>query len=374
MPDVIIPAATYAELAAERRAIVLREDANWDRHGFTATEAAAWIANGIPAHHAPLAAVARDVTHFAAATPVPELLKRNISGRSILEMLLDGMDSASIERQITNATGGSIDGDNTTVWRRAPLGGPSRLRIKPQAATRLRGTDTHPSRVPEVVDSLDAWFQANVSTFYGNSVVATDALDYLNYDQPVSKLPKLASYIAAHGIDPADDETIRRLLAATPMSQGIIDMVIAGAAIFTNQVDRALFHLDADEHRALRESADGYRGGSALNGSRLPAPNGFVFLAGDTETGLPATILGWTSTLNGVSFTTGHVTLAAALAAAMRGDVVPVEEAHVAQIEAGAVEWQPENEWAADAFATLVAFADHMEARGLADASSEPRD
>lgn len=375
MPDVTLPAATYAELAAERRSIVLREDSDWDRHGFTATEAAAWIANGIPAEHAPLAAVARDVKHFPGATPVPELLKRSIAGRSILEMVLDGMDSAAIERYVTTTTGQFIeDGGNDGVWRRAPLGGPNLARIKPPLARRLREADDRPSRVPEVMDALDGWFDANIAAFYGNGVIATEAIDYLGHNQPTDALRRLTAYISAHGVTADDDENIRRLIAATPASQGVQDMILGGAAIFSGNVSRILFHLDAREHRALREAMAAYQGNTALDLNRLPAADGFVFLAGHAETNLPATILGWISNMQGAAFTTGHVSLNNALAASMRGEVTPVEEVRVAHVATGETSWSPENEWSAEAFALLLALADVMEVRGVANTSSEPPD
>ncbi|BDZ52338.1 hypothetical protein GCM10025867_51460 (plasmid) [Frondihabitans sucicola] len=225
-----------------------------------------------------------------------------------------------------------------------------------------------------MVDAISAWYLGNITALAGNAAIATGIVDHFGYGRPINELEALASYINGHGIVFSDTDAIERLLAATPLTQGLIDSAIGMVGLVTDDPERTLFHVSATEHAALRESIEAYDGQTAFVQLRLPARDGFVWLAGDTETGQSSTLLGWTAARPGIDFTTTTITVDQTFDALMRGEATPIEHIKTARFEEDATDWEPESPEAAEAFATLIAFADLMEARGLADPDAEPAD
>ncbi|MBS0475777.1 MAG: hypothetical protein JSR28_11650 [Proteobacteria bacterium] len=376
MPEDTAP-VTLDELVRERHAIVTRKDSDWTRYGIGNDEKEKWIAAGIPADQAPLAAVALSVGNDGARVLTPAWLDLDLGrGDTPLSMLLAGYNGAEIETRMAAAVGMPMN-DGQGAWLRVLVPPRNVGQMNVGDGRRLARTDAFPSRVPDVQAGLGRWSvndaaRQTMLTFllvFANAVAFEGENPREYRDDPGAQLFRIIA--AAHGISLDDDENLRRLALAFPREPDVERAVAACIPMFNDSVDRYYFHSNGEHHRALVAASELFPAPVVFDPSRLPGEAGFGWLAGDGD--LPSRILAWGPTQVG-SFAAVLVDAEPLIAAAMLSDartgssyrviVDPLERDPADPLT-------PRDRDEAEVLAVLIAFAEVMERRAWSDPAAE---
>ncbi|WP_286347272.1 hypothetical protein [Frondihabitans sucicola] len=254
--------------------------------------------------------------------------------------------------------------------------GPNPVRLKFLDVKRLRGTDTHPSRVIEAHERFSA-FSANDGVRLMALALVQDlaneiALEGRGLEGRDDAIVAFKTLAAAHGIALDDAPNLRRLALAIPRDPDVAMAARVILPLFLPDPGRFFFHSNVDHHRALSMAAEMQQLPAVFDLSRLPSETGFGWLAGDTET--PARLLGWGRDQDGVFIATLIDVADWVDATGEERYRTPTGYRMLVGNFAMGAEFNPRNQGEAEVLATLMAFVDVMERRGDADASSENAD
>jgi len=379
----LTPRVSRDDLQRERRDIILRDNSNWDQYGIGPEERERWIAAGVPENRATFAAIALHVGDDDMELLGPRNLNESFGDTTPLRLLLAGHNSAVIEDRIMQAVGGPL-GQQGMSWMQVVKEMPNPNRLTPAMHRRITKTDTHPSFVPDVHEHLSNSVLPDSPRRFALALMAKAAdqliagFTLVSGDDNDFGAGLFNTYAASHGIAYEDDETRLRLAYATPRDPGL-EASIDSSSAFADYPGRYLFHVDPEQHRALREAAEMQTLPQAFDPSRLPAETGFGWLAAHGDSPEDATLLAWGAN----PMTPRREFFAVMIGARALIDAAALPEAVVPDSyrilrddlrESANDDVTPRTADEAEVLSTLAAFVEVMERRGDSNPATEPQE
>lgn len=146
-----------AAAAARRAAIIQREETDWQKFGFTSTQKDKWLKAGIPSNRAHLAAMCKDTMQRQGASVMisPDILAVRLDdGRTVLNSLLDGMNSVRLLERIATQKGVDLIGVNPELLRVCTSVSPPAEQSAKSVVEALRAIPVTAKSVPFIADAV----------------------------------------------------------------------------------------------------------------------------------------------------------------------------------------------------------------------------
>lgn len=231
-----------ATAAARRKAIIQREEADWQKFGFTLTQKEKWLEAGIPSNKAHLAAMCKDTMQRQGASVMisPDMLGFRLNDdRTVLESLLDGTNSVRLLERIASQKCVELSGINPELLRVCTSVNPPAEQSAKSVAKALRAIPVTAKSVPFIADTVLSIARLR-STEIEARVRFKNQIDrYLTHGE-IGTL--VSTYGKAFGVF-HNDQNLRMLLEATSDAKIARAEVLSSTPLLINAASADQFYF-----------------------------------------------------------------------------------------------------------------------------------
>lgn len=293
------PQHPEAIAARIRRDTIRRNEADWERYGFSAQEKSTWRAAGVPPHKAHIAAMCRDSEKRGTSSRLsPSTLSRRLgtetSAQTVLDALLEGSNSLRVQERLASRLGVELTGINADLLRLTTSTKLHPERTSNDLGSALARIEWEPGASVRIADAVVEIIDSVVPAVRTQITIRQQIAAY-RADATVS--PLLAAYARVHGVMHAG-------ALLTQLCDGVTDSQDdwVGALDVVNLIERAVaarrfYFLRADTVSELTQQ-DSFTVGSDV---LPPSPDGVALLLTPDDDKVRKDFIFWSTGSSGVT-------------------------------------------------------------------------